>query len=94
MHVKLNMQDWKVAENGADENTDRREWVVNIKAEPSRINVEAECPDKTKREIWIEINDGDLVVHGYDPDHDEPVNLRISKTGIKVDADDRPGGLG
>lgn len=91
MHIRLNMQDWKIAENGADETTDTREWVVNVKAVPSRIDVEAKCPDGTKREVWIEINDGNLVVHAYDPDHDEPVNLRISKTGIKVDADDRGG---
>ncbi|TPJ51776.1 hypothetical protein [Mesorhizobium sp. B2-6-4] len=86
MHTRLNMQDWKVAEG---EDADPRKWVVNIKSETSRIDVEAKCPDGTKRKLWVEINDGQLVVHAYDPDHDEPVNVRITKTGILVDSDDR-----
>ncbi|RWN60166.1 hypothetical protein [Mesorhizobium sp.] len=89
MHTRVHMQDWKIAENGADDTTDLRTWLVSIKSDKSRIDVEAKCPDNTKREIWIEINDGQLVVHAYDPDHDEPVNVRITKTGILVDSDDR-----
>ncbi|TPL42568.1 MULTISPECIES: hypothetical protein [unclassified Mesorhizobium] len=82
----MNMQDWKIADG---EEADRRLWEVNIKSSMPRIDIEAKCPDGTKREVWIEISDGHLVVHAYDPDHDEPVNLRITKTGILVDSDDR-----
>ncbi|ESY35712.1 hypothetical protein X748_13935 [Mesorhizobium sp. LNJC386A00] len=83
------MQDWSIEDGGADETTDTRQWVVNIKSELSRIDVEAECPDKTKRVIWIEINDNHLVAHCYDPLHDEPVNVRITMSGITIDSDDR-----
>ncbi|RUU76128.1 hypothetical protein [Mesorhizobium sp. M7A.F.Ca.MR.362.00.0.0] len=85
----MNMQDWKIAEEGADDTTDRRLWTVNVKTGLSRIDVDAKCPDGTNRALWVEINDGKLVVHAYDPDHDEPVNVRITKTGILVDSDDR-----
>ncbi|MER8983913.1 hypothetical protein [Mesorhizobium sp. M0843] len=85
----MNMQDWSIEDGGADETTDTRPWVVNVKSELSRIDVEAECPDKTKRVIWIEINDNHLVAHCFDPLHDEPVNVRITMSGITIDSDDR-----
>jgi len=87
----MEMFDWRVTGDPQDEKVDRRPWSVDFKTTQDRIDITAICPDGTKREIWVEIDDGRLVVHGYDPGHEEPVNLRITKTGILVDSDDREG---
>jgi len=81
------MYDWR-ASDAQEPHIDARPWKVEI-AESSEdsFRIEATCPDGTERQVWIEIQDGKFVIHAYDPDHDEPVNLRISKTGITVDSD-------
>ena len=45
------------------------------------------------REAWIEFDgDGNLIIHAYNKDIDEPVNLRIFEDRIDVDTD-RDNGL-
>jgi len=79
------MVDWAVA---AGEEGDPRPWNVEfVEFDKGAIKLEFTCPDETKRDIWIEISDGNLVVHGYDPEHEEPVNMRIGKDIITVDSD-------
>ena len=81
------MYDWRVPV-ASEPHVDARPWRVEItEGSESSLRIEATCPDGTKREVWIEIQDGRLVIHAYDPEHEEPVNLRISKTGITLDSD-------
>ena len=81
------MHDWRL-EDAPEPGIDARPWSLDIK-EASEVSflIEVTCPTGTIRQVWIEIQDGKLVVHAYDPEHDEPVNLRISRTGITVDSD-------
>ncbi|WP_353645707.1 hypothetical protein [Mesorhizobium sp. WSM2239] len=87
--MKIKLVDWRIEDPAAaeEDKVDLRPWDVEVKTDDTSIKVEATCPDGTKRELWIEVSDGRLVAHGYDPEHDEPVNLRISKTGITIDSD-------
>ena len=89
--AEFEMKCWK-AGDGA-EYAGARPWQVKLVARPhyhrggtiDQVMVEAVCPDGTKREVWIEIADGDLVVHCYDADHDEPLNVRIGAESITTD---------
>lgn len=81
------MHDWRLT-YAPEPNIDPRPWTMEIKTatELSFIMV-ATCPDSTERQVWIEIEDGRLVIHAYDPEHEEPINLRIGKTDITFDSD-------
>ena len=59
--------------------------VLTIEVKPGAIDIT--LPDG--RAIWIENDKGVLVVHAYDADHDEPVNLRIAKGLVIIDTQDR-----
>lgn len=87
--ITLQMRDWRTGDGHDDEMTvtDRKPWNVTVKAERQRIDVTAKAPDGTDREVWIEISEGNLVVHCYDPDHDEPLNVRIGADAITTDDD-------
>lgn len=81
------MHDWRL-EDAPEPGIDARPWSLEVKeASEVSFRIEATCPEGTRRDVWIEIEAGKLVVHAYDPQHDEPVNLRISRTGITVDSD-------
>lgn len=81
------MHDWRL-EDAPEPGIDARPWSLEIKeASEESFRLEATCPEGTRREVWIEIQDAKLVVHAYDPEHEEPVNLRVSRTGITVDSD-------
>lgn len=81
------MHDWRLLEAPAAD-IDKRPWKFHVKeATEVSFRIQATCPDSTNRDIWIEIRDGKRIVHAYDPEHDEPVNLRISRTGITIDSD-------
>lgn len=81
------MYDWRAPIASGPE-VDARPWTLDL-VEGSEVSFRfhARCPDGTERQVWIEIQDGKLVIHAYDPAHEEPVNLRIGKTGITVDSD-------
>lgn len=81
------MHDWRL-DDGISPNIDARPWDVQVaEATATSYRIEATCPDGTERQLWLEIQDGNLVVHAYDPEHEEPVNLRISMTDISVDTE-------
>ncbi|APH74874.1 hypothetical protein [Aquibium oceanicum] len=81
------MHDWRLHEEISSD-IDARPWDVLVKeATATSYRIEATCPDRTERQLWLEIQDGNLVVHAYDPEHEEPVNLRISRTDITVDTE-------
>lgn len=81
------MHDWRLTD-APEPHIDARPWKLDVKeASETSFRIDARCPDATERQVWIEIQDARLVIHAYDPAHDEPVNLRISKTGITVDSD-------
>lgn len=81
------MHDWRLVD-APEPGIDARPWRLEIReASAVSFRIEATCPEGTRRDVWIEIQDGKLVLHAYDPDHEEPVNLRISRTGIIVDSD-------
>lgn len=81
------MHDWRL-EDAPEPGIDARSWTLDVKeATAVSYRIEAVCPDGTRRHVWIEIQDGRLVIHAYDPEHDEPVNLRIGSTGITIDSD-------
>ena len=81
------MYDWR-ASVASEPDVDTRPWTLDI-VECSEVSFRfhTRCPDGTERQAWIEIQDGKLVIHAYDPAHEEPVNLRIGRTGITVDSD-------
>ncbi|MBP0440451.1 hypothetical protein [Tianweitania sediminis] len=81
------MHDWRL-NDGISLNVDARTWDVQAKeATPTSYRIEATCPDGTERQLWLEIQDGNLVVHAYDPEHEEPMNLRITMSDISVDTE-------
>ncbi|MBX3583257.1 MAG: hypothetical protein KF810_15310 [Rhizobiaceae bacterium] len=81
------MHDWRLNQEISSD-IDARPWDVQVKeATTTSYRIEATCPDGTERQLWLEIQDGNLVVHAYDPEHEEPVNLRISRTDISVDTE-------
>lgn len=81
------MRDWRLNEDISPD-IDARPWCVQIEeATATSFRIDTTCPDGTQRQVWLEIQDGKLVVHAYDPEHEEPVNLRISRTGITVDTE-------
>lgn len=81
------MHDWRLID-APEPGIDARAWNLEVKeADAVSFRIEATCPEGTRRDVWVEIQDGKLVVHAYDPDHEEPVNLRISRTGITVDSE-------
>lgn len=83
----MNMHDWRLA-GDPDPDIDSRPWSVEVEdASEVSFRIEAICPEGTRRYVWMEIQDGNLVIHAYDPIHEEPVNLRIGRTGIIVDSD-------
>lgn len=79
--------DWRLAD-ASQPNIDPRPWKLHI-VEASEVSyrIQATCPDGTEREVWLEIQDARFVIHAYDPEHEEPVNLRIGRTGITIDSD-------
>jgi len=58
---------------------------LTIKTQATRIDIDT--PDG--RAIWIEQQDGVVLVHGYIEGVDEPVNLRLGPDSLKVDSDYR-----
>jgi hypothetical protein len=81
------MHDWRLNEEISSD-IDARPWDVEVKeATTTNYRIDATCPDGTERQLWLEIQDGNLVVHAYDAEHEEPVNLRISRTDIAVDTE-------
>lgn len=83
----MKMHDWRLADP-AYPGLDERPWNVEIQeATQESFRIEAVCPDGTTRSVWIEIEDRDLVVHAYDHEHDDPVNLRIGRNGIAAESD-------
>ncbi len=49
-------------------------------------------PEGFARSVWVEVQGGDLRVHCYDPEHEEPVSIRISSHNITIQTD-REGGI-
>lgn len=83
----MTMRDWRASE-ASEPYIDARPWKVEIsESSEDSFRIEAICPDGARRQVWMEIQDGKLVIHAYDPDHEEPVNLRIGKTGVTIDSD-------
>lgn len=90
--LKFEIVDWKNGDAGT-ESVDARPWTVEVKTKSQYhkdktidgFDVIANCPDGTKRAIWIEVCDGELVVHCYGTDHDEPLNVIIGKDTMKAD---------
>ncbi|WP_312418482.1 hypothetical protein [Shinella sp.] len=83
----MKMHDWRLADP-AYPSLDHRPWNVEIQETTQEsFRVEAVCPEGTTRSVWIEIEDSDLVLHGYDHEHDDPVNLRIGRNSITEDSD-------
>lgn len=83
----MKMHDWRLAD-GPDPDLDQRPWNVEIQESTQEsFRMEAVCPDGTTRFVWIEIEDSDLVVHAYDHEHDDPVNLHIGRSGITAESD-------
>jgi hypothetical protein len=81
------MHDWRL-DDGISPNIDPRPWGVKVEeATAASYRLAATCPDGTERQLWLETQDGNLVVHAYDPEHEEPVNLGISMTDIAVDTE-------
>ena len=72
---------------------DVRSWNVEVEAGIFELRIKAKCPDGTERLIWVEIAGEKLVVHAYDPQHEEPVNVHIGKDKIDIDHN-RPAGAG
>lgn len=90
MNSKFTMKDWRIEDPAAakEDGVDLRPWDVDVKLfAPTSLRIEATCPDGTKREVWIEVSDGNFVAHCYDPEHEEPINVRIGKTSTTVDSD-------
>ncbi len=87
--VELHIQDWRLADGHGDELTpaDRQPWTATVRIRPDRFDITATAPDGRNREIWIEIDRGRLVAHCYDPDHDEPLTVRIGASSISVHDD-------
>ncbi len=83
----MKMHDWRLTDP-PDPVIDTRLWTLEVtESSAASFRLTATCPDGTERQVWIEIQDGKLAIHAYDPEHDEPVTLRISKTGITIDSD-------
>ncbi len=81
------MHDWRL-DDGISPDIDPRPWDVKVQeATATSYRIEATCPEGTERQLWLEIEDSNLVVHAYDPDHEEPVNLRVAMTDISVDTE-------
>lgn len=81
------MYDWRLTD-APEPLIDARPWTLTItESTEASFRIETTCPDGTERQVWIEIQDGKLVIHAYDPAHEEPVNLRIGKAGITIDDD-------
>lgn len=91
----LEMVDWQAANEVPDQDgeptIDRRPWPVEIDFNAAGISVYLSHPDALEkheqRSVWIEIGDHNVVTHCYDPEHDEPLNVRISKSTIAIDHD-------
>ncbi|WP_274630850.1 hypothetical protein [Arvimicrobium flavum] len=85
--LALALHDWRLADGYDTDLTaaDRQPWPTTIRIRADRFDVSATAPDGRNREIWIEIDKGELVAHCYDPDHDEPLSVRIGATSIAVD---------
>ena len=88
--IELRLQDWRAADGYDNDLTpaDRQPWPAMLRLRAHRFDITAQAPDGQTREIWIEIDKGDLVAHCFDPDHDEPLSVRIGATSIAV-IDDR-----
>lgn len=87
MPISHTLKDWQTEGDSA---ADDREWPCLIRTDAVSIKIDIAHPDThtiRDREIWIEIADGDVVAHCYDPEHEEPVNVRIGATGIRIDSD-------
>lgn len=85
----IELRDWQSQED-PDFNeigVDGRPWPTSIKTAPERIDIETTHPDGHKCAVWIEVADGNLVVHAYDSGHDEPFNVRIGKSTVTTDSD-------
>lgn len=89
----LAMRDWRISD-GQHDGITFLPWPMEIEANlPEAFTMRFWHPDdinKTpgkQREIWIEIEGTAVVVHCYDSDHDEPVDVRIERDGITVDSD-------
>ena len=86
------MKDWQ---NGDGMATDGRPWNVCLSTKSGyhsdgtldQINIKATHPDGNVREVWVEIQDGNLVIHAYDSEHDEPLNIRLGAGEITTDND-------
>lgn len=86
------LRDWQWIDGEAG--ADPTPWPVKIdKGAGSKIQVDVIAPDKTIRTVWIEVADGNLVVHCYDAAHDEPLNVRIGPDGITLDDDRKQEGI-
>ncbi len=92
--LKFEMVDYQADDEGTPEQ-DKRPWRFEVEAcavnvgqdKLDSLTVIAYCPDGTKREVWIEISNGALVAHCSDPEHDEPLNVRIMADCITTDTD-------
>lgn len=80
------LKDWQLEDGIAVPEPSRD---MRIVVQDDRIEVFSVADNTVALNVWIELSNGKLVVHAYDGEQDDPVTLRISKTGIEIE--DREG---
>ena len=91
---KFNMTDWQAFSELRPDGVTTAPWRVNNQSAENKIEIDATHPAGHVLCLWIEISGDDLVVHAYDAENDEPVNIRIGKRFIKVECEDRDDAAG
>lgn len=89
----LAMRDWRISDGQHDGST-FLPWPMEIEANlPEALHIRVWHPDNLRkpagkeRQVWIEIDGTAVVVRCYDPEHEEPVNVRIERHEITIDSD-------
>lgn len=74
--------DWRKADGigpGCD-----AENSYTIEQKPHEIRIRFDAQHEGQREVWIELEGDNIIVHCYDPCHDEPLNVVIEPDDITV----------
>ena len=61
---------------------ERPGWRFAIDPQQRHVDVDVTDPNGAVFSVTIEVSDNKLVVHCFDPAHDEPLRVRISASGL------------